>query len=327
MEERRIFLNSISNCRDLGGLSFRENADGGNIRPDTAVRNVRPDADGKCISRNTRARMILPGMLLRSANLSQAASEDIEKLRDEHRLSLVVDLRTDRETEEMPEQKIIESAGVSYIHCPILHEGMLGITHEFENELTHSKVYIPVMEAMYRLIVTDEICLRNLGGAVRTIMGHDFEKGSVLWHCTEGKDRCGITTSILLAALGFEQKTIMEDYLITNETNGPKAEGFYRRMIADGASEEMASFVKEAYLAKEEYLQAVLDVIFDQSASDADTISAQSPASDPVSAPAAVQASDMTAGQAFGPAAFLYEKLQLSPGLVEKFRNSVTAGI
>ncbi len=313
MEERRIILNSISNCRDLGGLSFRENA------------------DGKCISRNTRARMIRPGMLLRSANLSQAASEDIEKLRDEHRLSLVVDLRTDRETEEMPERKIIESAGVGYIHCPILHEGMLGITHEFENELTHSKVYIPVMEAMYRLIVTDEICLRNLGGAVRTIMGHDFEKGSVLWHCTEGKDRCGITTSILLAALGFEQKTIMEDYLITNETNGPKAEGFYRRMIADGASEEMASFVKEAYLAKEEYLQAVLDVIFDQSASDADTISAQSPVSDPAPGPAAIQASGMTAGLASGfpagPAAFLYEKLQLSPGLVEKFRNSVTAGI
>lgn len=50
-------------------------------------------------------------------------------------------------------------------------------------------------------------------------MGHDFSKGSVLWHCTEGKDRCGLLSAVLLLTLGVKRSTIMEDYLLTNRVN------------------------------------------------------------------------------------------------------------
>ena len=51
-------------------------------------------------------------------------------------------------------------------------------------------------------------------------MEHDFSKGCVLWHCTEGKDRCGLLSAVLLLALGVERSTILEDYLLTNHVNG-----------------------------------------------------------------------------------------------------------
>ncbi|MDD7740043.1 MAG: tyrosine-protein phosphatase, partial [Lachnospiraceae bacterium] len=87
-------------------------------------------------------------------------------------------------------------------------------------------------------------------------MSHDFEKGSVLWHCTEGKDRCGLLTAVLLCALGVDRDTIMEDYLLTNEVNGPKAEYYYQMLISAGKSESEAKIVKDIFLAKEEYLNA-----------------------------------------------------------------------
>ena len=31
-----------------------------------------------------------------------------------------------------------------------------------------------------------------------TIMNHDFSSGAILWHCTEGKDRCGLVTALVL---------------------------------------------------------------------------------------------------------------------------------
>ena len=63
--------------------------------------------------------------------------------------------------------------------------------------------------------------------------------------------------SLVLGALGVGRDVIMEDYLLTNETNRPKAEALYRRQLETGTSEIIAAFIREAYLAKEEYLNSV----------------------------------------------------------------------
>ena len=92
-------------------------------------------------------------------------------------------------------------------------------------------------EDLYRMIVATESCRKNLGIAVKTVMEHDFSEGAVLWHCTEGKDRCGLLAAMLLSALGVSREDIMEDYLLTNEVNAPKAEMYYQHMLMAGKSE------------------------------------------------------------------------------------------
>ena len=91
--------------------------------------------------------------------LAQKRKTDKKILCEKYRLSIIIDLRTEIEQNEMP----------------------------------------------------DLSCRENLGKAARCVMEHDFSKGCVLWHCTEGKDRCGLLSAVLLLALGVERSTIMED--------------------------------------------------------------------------------------------------------------------
>ena len=90
-------------------------------------------------------------------------------------------------------------------------------------------------------------------------MDHDFSRGSVLWHCTEGKDRCGMMAAFLLAALGADRGTIMEDYLISNETAEARGKKFYDQFIEAGRGEEAAELVRNAFIVKESYLRGTFE--------------------------------------------------------------------
>jgi protein-tyrosine phosphatase len=43
------------------------------------------------------------------------------------------------------------------------------------------------------------------------------EEGAVLWHCTQGKDRAGCASAMLLAALGADRELIMADFMLSKE--------------------------------------------------------------------------------------------------------------
>lgn len=43
------------------------------------------------------------------------------------------------------------------------------------------------------------------------------EDGAVLWHCTQGKDRAGCASAMILSALGAERELIMADYKLSKE--------------------------------------------------------------------------------------------------------------
>lgn len=136
----------------------------------------------------------------------------------------------------------------------------------------------------------DSSCRENLGKAARCVMEHDFLKGGVLWHCTEGKDRCGLLSAVLLLALGVERSTIMEDYLLTNRVNAAKSERYYQITLAAGRTESEAKTIRDIFLAKEEYLEAAFSAIDTQYGNDD---------------------------------AFLYDGLNIPQKLIERFQSSV----
>jgi len=94
-------------------------------------------------------------------------------------------------------------------------------------------------------------------------MSHDPESGCILWHCTEGKDRCGLLSMLLLSMLGVDRENIMEDYLLTNEFNVERAEAIYQKALAQGMDENSADAIKQSFLAKEEYMAAAFKAIDD----------------------------------------------------------------
>lgn len=227
-------LQGVPNCRDMGGLVTES---------------------GKSIR---------PNMLIRSAHLVNATPQDTDELTREHRLSMVIDLRTDFGITREPDVRI---PGVTYVHAPIFDDSVLGITHDNDKDADlqgyKSALNVPPMEDLYRMMVLQEDCRENLGHIMRTIMEHDYETGSVLWHCSEGKDRCGLVSALVLAALRVNAHTIMEDYLLTNLVNKAKAQKYYEEVLAETGSEVIASTIEQAFLAKESYLVAAFGAILE----------------------------------------------------------------
>lgn len=231
MNDRSISFEKIFNARDLGGLH-------------TAQGNVIPSR-----------------RLIRSANLSTATEADKNILQEELGLSKIIDLRTETERIEMPDVSI---PGVEYLPIPVFDESIAGISHEKKRSNEQLLAAIPKMGQLYCKIVTDPSCRENLGKAARTIMEHDFSKGSVLWHCTEGKDRCGLLSAVLLLSLGVKRNTIMEDYLLTNRVNAAKSEKYYQMMLSAGKTAAEAETIRDIFLAKEEYLNAAFSAVDEQ---------------------------------------------------------------
>ena len=199
------------------------------------IRNMR-DLGGL---RTADGRKIKPQMLIRSAHLAQAEKQDTENI------SEVIDLRTPAERQESPDR----TYGCVYTPLPVFEEINAGISHE---EKARERA-IPNMEILYGMLI--ERYPDAFRRILLRIMQHDYSKGAILWHCTEGKDRCGITTALVLEMLGVDRETIMEDYLKTNLVNIPKAAEIHDRLL-ETHGKEFADSVYRAFIADECYLKS-----------------------------------------------------------------------
>jgi protein-tyrosine phosphatase len=204
----------ISNLRDLGGT---------------------PAAGNKTIRK---------GMLIRSADLSNAEREDLQGI------SAVIDLRTTMETEEHPDRVY----DAQLLHLPIFEQITAGISHEEEAE----RSMIPGMAGLYAHLI--RTCTEAIRNVLTAVMEHDYSTGAVLWHCTEGKDRSGITAALVLEMLGVSREKIMEDYMLTNVINLPKAEQS-RELLTKTHGEEFAQSMYQAIIADESYLNAAWEAM------------------------------------------------------------------
>ncbi|MDO4867070.1 MAG: tyrosine-protein phosphatase [Clostridia bacterium] len=216
-----IQLDTVRNIRDLGGTV----AEGG--------RRIRPDC------------------LIRSAHLAEASEADLLRLRREHRLCTVIDLRTDQERAEKPDR----AEGLELITCTLI-ERLAGITHERRDEPAR----LPDMAELYRQMMTNPVGVAGFRRALRDIFSHDYGRGSVLWHCTEGKDRCGMTAALVLEALGVDREAILEDYLETNKASLTRAQAIYDR-LAPEHGEVFARSVYQAFIADERYIRAAWEAM------------------------------------------------------------------
>ena len=222
---RMISFAGIINARDLGGLTT---------------------ADGKKIRK---------GLLLRAANLSQATEADLAKLRRDYRLSSIIDLRTAVERKEKPD-RIPEDVELR-IH-PIFDEATAGITRE---DKSSSPFSLPDMVSLYRTMIVAEPCRAALHDVLTAIFTHDFEKGSVLWHCTAGKDRCSIVSSLVLSALGVSREEIIKDYTVNADEFIVQADALYRRALRSGRPEPAAAAARDVFLALPKYLESAFRAI------------------------------------------------------------------
>ena len=84
------------------------------------------------------------------------------------------------------------------------------------------------------------------------------KNGAVLWHCTEGKDRCGLLSATILFLLDVSEDDVMEDYLKTNKAAITRVEKLKKKLHLAGLHREKIEKIEGYFVAKEEFLNAAL---------------------------------------------------------------------
>jgi protein-tyrosine phosphatase len=164
------------------------------------------------------ARVVIPGVLLRADNLQALTARDIELLSAEHRVEVVVDLRTDVEVAREGPGPLVGNEDVRIEHRSLYPDSGgatdvalatvapwtddVGERHGDESQIV--RAYLGYLERRPDSIVA----------AVRTIAG---APGATLVHCAAGKDRTGVVIALALDAAGVSRSVILADYLATGE--------------------------------------------------------------------------------------------------------------
>ncbi len=245
MAQQFLPVKGIVNARDLGGYTVQD------------------------------GRTVKSGMLIRAAHLADAKASDIAYL-ESLPVSAVIDFRKEL---EMPGKEDKELPGARYVSLPIDASGnaMEKATEQEKkkfvgrNKFDIKKVIVPVAfnkkaQAMARemyptLLFTPE-CQEQFARFFRLVL--ETENGAVLYHCTQGKDRTGVASALLLAALGANRETIVADFDATNRVYDKDVRKYSRRVKFLGGKEEEIAVVKAFMGCNTENFVKALDRIDQQ---------------------------------------------------------------
>jgi len=237
-----IPVKGIVNARDLGGYAMQD------------------------------GRRLRSGLLIRSAHLADAAETDIAFLASLP-VTRIVDFRLREELRGKADKPV---PGAEYTALPIDASGnAIGSASEKEKKqfirgkkfnvnkiivtLAFNKKAQAVAGAMYPTLVFNPECQKQFARFFRIVL--ETESGALLYHCTQGKDRTGIASALLLAALGASRETIIADFDATNRVYEADVRKYTRRVKFWGGKEKETAVVKSFLGANTDNFIKTLDAV------------------------------------------------------------------
>lgn len=175
-----------------------------------------------CSIKNRDGFYIKEKKLIRGPRLDNASSNDLEKLYEEYEIRTIIDFRTSIEKYECKDPLYKDE---NYIDLVVQQESYAGVTMDEQSRLM--KEYFDSLDeqmkdenfriehmAEFYYSLANDYTSKQYGKFIKQLIYND--KGTY-WHCSLGRDRCGIGTALLLECLDVDRDTIIEDYLYTNE--------------------------------------------------------------------------------------------------------------
>ena len=260
----KIPLQGVKNARGLGGI---ETADGKRIR-------------NRC--------------LIKCGQLCGATQQDIEVLRDQYGVKLIVDLRTQMERIKFPDPEI---KGIANIWNPIFKEDIQGagvftpgekeilekylkalfiLNHRWEKmgetenaaveavrEMIQKEKFDPdaYMARIYHKFVNNQVIQKQIKQFFSLLVNR--RGGAVLWHCGAGKDRSGICCALLLYALGVPKEQIVDYYASVEESSEDTVDYILEKLFPEKVpgNREYQELARKIFGVKNCYIEAFFDAI------------------------------------------------------------------
>lgn len=242
-KDRTIVFDGIENARELGGLVMQD------------------------------GRTIRAGRLVRSGELSAASDRDASVLKERFDLSDVFDFRFEQERSRKPDREMdgVRNTWLSTLPQTFLaafSSGRADSTTVMSANLLEalaSYAFLPqaqeLANQMYPAIVSDTTSQRRYGEFLHGVL--DAE-GGALWHCSQGKDRCGWGSAFVLAALGASRETIVEDFALSNVSYEKTVETVSATIVERGGGEPELAFIRAMVGVNVENFEHTLDLIDSQ---------------------------------------------------------------
>lgn len=173
-------------------------------------------------------KQIKNNVLLRSAKLSELTAEDSTLLCDKYKVQCIYDFRGKKESLSAPD---VIPRDARYLSLALPFAGdESGFDVKFESEeqmigmlLQHAEhpSVQTMCTSMYDLIFFEESSKEVYRQFFADLVKLNPQDGAVLWHCTQGKDRAGSASAMLLSALGAERNLIMADFVLSKDYYSP----------------------------------------------------------------------------------------------------------
>ncbi|MBR1444883.1 MAG: tyrosine-protein phosphatase [Firmicutes bacterium] len=219
---------------------------------------------------NTEGKKIKSNVIIRTGKPSDGTDADLELLSKKYKVSDMVDFRSDSETQMAPEPTI---EGVKNHHIPLNIAGDMSKLANDDIKQAYAKLMqggdrgeLLVTLAENKMLPTPKMYGYFLGDEAEDgyrqffdILLNKPEDASVLFHCTQGKDRTGMGSALFLYALDFDDETVMADYMLTNEANKAIIEDDVAAASKYTDNAETIELVKAMSGVNEALLQSVID--------------------------------------------------------------------
>lgn len=173
-------------------------------------------------------KIIKHGVLLRTASLSNMTSQDIRKLAQDYNLAVILDFRIDFEAKSEPDPVIdgVENVKISIIDFDMNSpQAQKMLPYLAGNDKVSMLIGAVKTGYMTKNLYVDILSSKSGRDGYKIMFNKLLElpeNKSLLFHCTQGKDRTGLAAMLILSALNVDENIIMSDYLLTNEFNAGK---------------------------------------------------------------------------------------------------------
>ena len=206
-------------------------------------------------------RQVRNDLLLRAARLSGLTPEDSALLAERYRVQRIYDFRSQEESVSSPDV-IPGNARYLSISLPFADKERSSVSFSSNEEMigmllkyADNPMIQDMCTHMYDKIFFEEQSQEVYRRFFADLMTVDPEDGAVLWHCTQGKDRAGSASAMLLAALGADRELIMADFCLSKDYYDPKV------AMIKTENETQANVINTLISANPDIFEATLDKV------------------------------------------------------------------
>ncbi|WP_407883048.1 tyrosine-protein phosphatase [Furfurilactobacillus curtus] len=195
---------------------------------------------------------------VRSAALNQLNRADLATL-SAYGVHTILDFRTNQELLRAPDRV---PGGAKDYHNPILaidDTRSSATREELREDLSEPGYGHRQMIQTYHEMIADDFSQQAYRNFFDYLIAN--QKGTLLFHCTAGKDRTGLGAIMFLAALGVPQTTVLQDYLLTNEVSKAVLDANMDRLDGEGASAAVKDNIRALWTVHEDYFTAAMDEV------------------------------------------------------------------